>query len=396
VIHESDIVVVGGGLVGALTTLAIAQLGREVTLLDRSAPSRQRGVLGVDIRNVAMSPGSMELLEQVGVWSRLNVAPYNAMQVWEERGTAAMEFLADDVNRQELGWIAESSDVLCTLWDALSDMSNVTLEIGAPVEQVRACESSVVVETSRGEVRGRLLVAADGGRSQVRRALRVAVDETPTGHHALATVVRTERGHGGVAFQCFLNDEPLALLPSVDAKLSSVVWSQSPEQAERRASMSEQEFCQDMQSCLQARLGAVQAVDQRLVFPLTQMLVHNFSPLPRVLLIGDAARVVHPLAGLGANIGFEDVRDLLDDLGAMAAQQDPGAPGLWRKFARQRRARSQIMLSLMTGLRKAYARSDPLSQWLRNSGVGWLNQTGLLKRQLVREALGLGPIARRW
>jgi 2-octaprenylphenol hydroxylase len=253
-----------------------------------------------------------------------------------------------------------------------------------------------VVETSRGEVRGRLLVAADGGRSQVRRALRVAVDETPTGHHALATVVRTERGHGGVAFQCFLNDGPLALLPSVDAKLSSVVWSQSPEQAERRASMSEQEFCQDMQSCLQARLGAVQAVDQRLVFPLTQMLVHNFSPLPRVLLIGDAARVVHPLAGLGANIGFEDVRDLLDDLGAMAAQQDPGAPGLWRKFARQRRARSQIMLSLMTGLRKAYARSDPLSQWLRNSGVGWLNQTGLLKRQLVREALGLGPMARRW
>jgi len=151
-----------------------------------------------------------------------------------------------------------------------------------------------------------------------------------------------------------------------------------------------------IERCLEARLGRVQAVDRRFVFPLRQMLVQSFNPDPRVLLIGDAARVLHPLAGLGANIGFEDVRDLLEDLAAMPAGQDPGAAHLWGKFARQRRARSQIMLSLMTGFRRVYAASDPLSQWLRNSGVDWLNQAGILKSQLIKEALGLGPVARRW
>jgi 2-octaprenylphenol hydroxylase len=130
------------------------------------------------------------------------------------------------------------------------------------------------------------------------------------------------------------------------------------------------------------------------------MLVRSFNPQQRVLLIGDAARVLHPLAGLGANIGFEDTRDLLDDLNAMPLQQDPGAPLLWRKFARQRRVRSQMMLSLMTGFRRVYAASDPLSQWVRNTGVGWLNHAGplagALKSQLMKEALGLGPVARRW
>ena len=392
----ADIVVVGGGLVGALTALGIAQTGREVTVLDRAEPQRQRGSLGVDIRNVAVSPASRALLERVGIWSGLPAAPYNSMQVWEERGTKAMEFLASEVARQELGWIVESSALVCALWEALSGMNNVTLETGATLQNVTVGRSAVTVETAGGDVSARLLIGADGARSRVRETLRVATQTFPTGHDALATVVRTELGHRGVAFQRFLVECPLALLPSTDAHLSSVVWSQPPAQAERRAAIADEEFCAEIERCLGARFAKVLAVDKRIVFPLTQILVHSFNPTPRVLLIGDAARVLHPLAGLGANIGFEDVRDVLDDLSAMPAHQDPGAAPVWRKFARQRRARSQIMLSLMSGFRKAYAASDPLSQLLRNTAVHWLNQAAPLKDQLMREALGLGPIARRW
>jgi len=396
----ADIVVVGGGLVGALTALGIARTGRDVTLLDRQRPQHQRGRLGLDIRNVAVSPASAELLDQLGVWSALHAAPYCSMQVWEERGTRAMAFAASEVGRSELGWIVESSEVVCALWDALSQLGNVTLAADAELEDVSADPSGVTVRTAGAQVRARLLIAADGGRSKVRQVLGIAADETPTGHHALATVVRTQHPHGGTALQRFLLDGPLALLPSTDAHLSSVVWSQPPSQAERRAALPDDEFCADIEACLEARLGVVQAVDQRVVFPLSQMLVHSFNPRQRVLLIGDAARVLHPLAGLGANIGFEDARDLLDDLNAMPLQQDPGAPLLWRKFARQRRVRSQMMLSLMTGFRRVYAASDPLSQWARNTGVGWLNHTGplagALKSQLMKEALGLGPVARRW
>lgn len=395
-VRVPEIVVVGGGLVGSLTALGIAQTGRAVTLVERFQPQRQHGALGIDIRSVAVSPASRELLQQVGIWPGLHAAPYNAMQVWEERGTRAMEFMAREVGRRELGWILESSEAVCALWDALSAMNNVTLQTGAPVEDVSVERSCVVVKTAQAEMHARLLIAADGAGSRVREVLKVASKQTPTGHHALATVVRTEFGHQGVAFQRFLIEGPLALLPSADEHLSSVVWSQPPARAERRMSMTDDEFCTEIEGCLEARLGTVRAVDQRFVFPLTQTLVQSFNPLPRVLFIGDAARVLHPLAGLGANIGFEDVRDLLHDLAAIPLGQDPGAPTLWRKFARQRRARSRMMLALMTGLRRAYAASDPLSQWLRNTGVEWLNQAGPLKRQLIKEALGLGPLARRW
>ena len=113
-------------------------------------------------------------------------------------------------------------------------------------------------------------------------------------------------------------------------------------------------------------------------------------------MIGDAAHVLHPLAGLGANLGLEDVRDLLRRFDTLPKGADPGAAGLWQTFARQRRMRARLVLQLMHTLRHVYANGDPTFGWLRNVGVGWLNRTGPVKRQIVREALGLGPLAGPW
>jgi ubiquinone biosynthesis UbiH/UbiF/VisC/COQ6 family hydroxylase len=392
----ADVVVVGGGLIGALAALGVAHAGRRVTVLERREPERQRGRLGVDIRNVAVSPASRELLEAVGVWASLEPAAYQHMEVWEERGTRGMHFDAAEVGRAELGWILESSQVVRSLWDLLQRHRNVRLEVGAELASIRLAASSAVLETDRGDIRARLVVAADGGRSRVRELLAVPAEEASTGHHALATVVRTEQEHGGTCLQRFLLEGPLALLPTADARLSSVVWSQPAEEAERRAQEPDSDFCLELERCLEARFGKVEAVDARVVFPLAQTLVSTFNPHHRVLLIGDAARVVHPLAGMGANIGFEDVRDLLAELAGIGGDQDPGAPGIWRRFARQRRLRSQMVLALMSGFRRAYSAGGPLASWVRNTGVGWLDRAEPLKAQIMREALGVGPLARRW
>ncbi len=289
-----------------------------------------------------------------------------------------------------------SSQVVCGLWDLLRRHHNVRLEVGAELGGIRVAESGAVLETDRGDVAAQLVVAADGGRSRVRELLRVSAQQTPTGHHALATVVRTEQEHAGTCLQRFLLEGPLALLPTADARLSSVVWSQPPGEAERRANQGDDAFCRELERCLGSRFGKVQAVDARIVFPLVQTLVSTFNPHQRVLLIGDAARVVHPLAGMGANIGFEDVRDLLAELAGVGADQDPGVPGIWRRFARQRRLRSQMVLALMSGFRRAYAAGGPLANWVRNTGVAWLDRAEPLKTQIMREALGIGPLAKRW
>ncbi len=389
----ADVVVVGAGLVGAAAALGLAQQGYSVVVFERHKPEIRRGKLGMDIRNVALSPASQSLLERLDVWRSINgAAPYRRMCVWEERGTKGMDFRAASVGREELGWILEQSPLAALFWQRLEAESNVELLLGAPLIGIRTDDNVVKLVTRDNEVETRLLLGADGARSTVRELLGVRAEMVDTGHHALASVVRTELPHEDVAYQRFLLSGPLALLPGVEANLSSMVWSQPPENALRRQSLPDPQFCEELAQSLDFRLGAVQAVDERSVFPLQQMLVRSFNPHSRVLLIGEAARILHPLAGLGVNLGFEDVRDVLQRLDG-SPSDDPGADGLWRRFARRRRARSQLLIGLMTAFRRVYAASDPGLSWARNRGVGWLDNATTIKTQLIKEALGLGSVA---
>lgn len=385
---EYQAAIVGGGLVGAVAALALARRGWSILLLERSRPSPTDGRFQMDVRNVALAPASQALLAAVGVWGELRPAPYVRMEVWEERGTEAMSFTAAEVGRRELGWIVENSSVLAALWRALDAEPGIRLVLGEQLEAIRETRTGIRISTDGGTCEARLLIGMDGARSTVRALSGARVETSPTGHEALATLVRTEAPHAGVALQRFLLDGPLALLPSREPRISSVVWSQSPEQARRRLALSEPDFCTEIGRAIEHRLGGIEAVAERHTFPLAQQLVDDFNPSQRVLLLGDAARVVHPLAGLGANIGFEDVRELLDGIDALPRGADPGAAGLWRAFARQRRARARFMLKLMSGFKQVYAADNPVSQLLRNVGVGWLNRAAPLKAQFIREALG--------
>lgn len=392
---EYQAIIVGGGLVGAVAALALARRGLSILLLERSRPTPDLGRFEMDVRNVALAPASQALLAEVGVWGELRPAPYVRMEVWEERGTESLSFCAEDVGRRELGWIVENASVLAALWRRLDAEPGIRLVLGERLEAIEENSEGIEVRTEAGSYGARLLIGVDGARSAVREHSGAQVAVFPTGHEALATLVRTEVPHQGVALQRFLLDGPLALLPSREARICSVVWSQSPEQAQRRLALSESDFCAEIGRAIEHRLGTVEAVAERNTFPLAQQLVDDFNPSNRILLVGDAARVVHPLAGLGANIGFEDVRDLLAGIDSLPRGADPGTSGLWRTFARQRRARARFMLRLMSGFQQVYAADSPALQLLRNLGVGWLNRAGPLKQQFIREALGVGPFAGR-
>ncbi len=385
---DTTVCVVGGGLNGAAAALAVAEAGFDVTLIDRHKPARTPASLGVEIRNVALSPASRAFLETFGGWA--DGAPYRAMRVWEEFGTASLTFTAEEAGVAELGWIVEVGALNDHLWECALAHPRVDVRVGAGVAGMKADEHGVDLTLETGQLRASLVVAADGARSRVRELAGVRCRYSDTGHAALVTTVKTEHPHEGVAYQRFLRSGPLALLPSLEDHVSSVVWSQPPEAAADRAELDDAVFCAQIEQAIESALGTVQAADARFVFPLKQQLAERFDADPRVLLLGDAARVVHPLAGLGVNLGFEDAQALI------SALPNSGDPGLadWRAFARRRRIRSQSVQSLMDGLRRAYGNNSPWLDLARNMGVRAVSGSALIKRQIMQEAMGLGPIAR--
>ncbi len=383
---------VGGGPMGAATALGLADAGRRVALIEQRRPQVKVGALGMDLRTLALSPASQALLASLSLWDGLKPTPYGAMRVWEERGTAAIHFAASDVGRAELGWMQEYGPLAQAAWQRLGEHSNAELIVGQAPSAIEPQRDAVAMDVGARRLRAALLIVADGAQSRIREQLGVKAHVQNTGQVALVSVVRTTSGHKGTAWQRFLHDGPLALLPGCDQRTAALIWSQSPLAAARRLDMDESAFCAELTSHSEACLGQICALDQRLTFPLAQSVAASFNPRPRVLLIGDAARVVHLMAGLGLNLGFEDVAGLL-----RRAQDasDLGAPGLWRAFARRRRARAQAIVRMLATLQGLYGIKQPAIQWLRNAGVRLVNDLAPLKRQIIIEAMGLGPLAGR-
>lgn len=391
-IARSTVAIVGGGLVGASAALAMARLGFSVTLIERRKPQLSVGKLGIDIRNVALSPASAAMFEGFGIWQQIVRAPYSRMCVWEQWGDGRVEFDAAEVGRSELGWLVEVSPLVLALWDQLQQAANVEIllaEIETVVPQASAVDVQFVAAAKRSFD---FVVAADGAHSVVRRALKVGLLEQPVDQVALASVVRTARSHQHTAWQRFLHEGPLALLPAPDQHICSIVWSQSEAGAARRLALSDEEFCAELEHAVESQLGEVQEVDARLTFPLTQLRVQSCAPHARVLLIGDAMRVVHPLAGLGVNLGLEDVCQLVE---VAKHHADLSYPGIWRRYARGREARSQMMIHTLGLIQKLYADSSPTMALLRNFGIRSFNALGGVKHQVMREAMGLGQLSGR-
>ena len=387
-----DVLIAGGGPVGAAAALGAAGLGLSVAVVERRRPQRGNGRLGMDLRTVALAPATRVLLEELGIWGDLAPAPYRSMRVWEERGAAEIRFEAEEVGRTELGWIVEVSRVTAALWRRLEDCSRVTCLIGEPLAGLKPRVDRVEVDLGGETLGARLVVGADGASSAVREKSGVGVRELETDQMAIATIAVTAESHDGVARQRFLLDGPLALLPGNDPHIVSVIWSQPAESAHRRVRLDDAGFGAELERAAGFGRGEVVEVDERVSFPVSQMIANRVNPHPRVLLVGDAARVIHPLAGLGVNLGFEDVAGLLKVL-ERQTNGDPGADGLWRAFARRRKARSVAMMGFLAALRAFYGMRQPLVHWIRNMGVRLVHRTGPVKRQLIREAMGFGPVA---
>jgi len=387
-----DVAVVGGGMVGAAAALALARAGFATALLEARPPAPWHAGDDVDLRVVGLAPSSIALLDNLDVWTSVRdsrAASYARMHVWDARTGAAVDFDATAEGRAWLGWIVENSLVQWTLWQAL-ETAGVQRLCPAQVTGYEAREDRVVLELDAGDVASlsaRLLVAADGAGSPLRRLAGLDTHGRDYGQRGVVAHVGTERPHQRTAWQRFLPGGPLALLPLADGR-SSIVWSLPEAEAQRVLALDDVAFCAELGVASDFRLGRVLSTTRRAAFPLKLQLADAYQA-ERLVLLGDAAHAVHPLAGQGVNLGLRDVAELRDTLlAARAAGRDIAAPNVLRRYARRRRSADTLDAWSFDALGRIYAWRAPPLVAARALGVRLVDRLAPLKRRLAAHAAG--------
>lgn len=398
-----DVVVVGGGMVGASLAVALAREGFSVAVVEASIAEEPAADSAPAMRVSAINAASTRFFQHLGVWRGMlsrRVMPYAAMQVWDEGSSGSVRFDAAELHAPALGHIVENWVVQHALLDALG--SEAGIELLAPRKPVRfeAAADVARLELDDGNiVTARLVVAADGARSGMRELAGIEVDSRPYGQRALVTTVRTEQAHEATAWQRFLADGPLAFLPLWDGS-SSIVWSTLPEQAEWLVSLDEADFRARLGAAFDHRLGGILECGPRASFPLMRQDAERYVG-PRLALVGDAAHVVHPLAGQGANLGFMDAAALVEvlvrtrDLG-----RDIGGETRLKAYQRWRRGQNQLMATVMDGFDRLFRDQAIPLRLARGIGFDLTQRVAPLKSLMARHAMGdsfdLPRIARLW
>ncbi|WP_028007912.1 UbiH/UbiF/VisC/COQ6 family ubiquinone biosynthesis hydroxylase [Solimonas flava] len=385
-IAQCDVAVVGGGLVGAAAALGFAQQGLTVQLLERGGPTPRVLDAGddYDLRVYALAPSCVALLERLGVWPEVQAvrsSPYQRMQVWESEAERALRFDAGDARVPALGHIVESGLLADVLWRHLpAGVARAGVQVAAVASDDAGAELRL---DDGGTLRTRLLVIAEGRESRLRAALGIEALSAQYEQTAVVCHVRTERPHRQTAWQRFLPTGPLALLPLADGR-SSIVWSSTA--AEALLALDDESFCRALGEASQHVLGAITGCTRRVQFPLALQHAERYVAGCAVL-VGDAAHVVHPLAGQGVNLGFGDVAVLLDTIAAARAEsRDWAAPRVLKRYERARRADVLDMLAVTDGLYRAFR--VPGAGRLRDAGLAAVNAVAPLRRELVRRAIG--------
>ncbi|MBL3555715.1 MULTISPECIES: UbiH/UbiF/VisC/COQ6 family ubiquinone biosynthesis hydroxylase [Marinobacter] len=398
-----NILVVGGGMVGSALALGLSRQGWKVglvegsdrkTLLQESAPASD--VDGFDPRVSAISVASQRLLQQLDVWSDITAGrhcPYQTMTVWDGDGTGRIQFEAAELRAPALGTIIENRRIVRALFTAL-DSSSVELIDGVKVTGwwQGGSERGIHLEDGR-TLTASLVVAADGAHSRLRQWVGLPTREWDYGQQAIVCTARTAQSHQFTAWQRFSPTGPLAFLPllteSGDEHFCSIVWSQDTEEARRLMALDDDAFRAELEIAIERELGSVEVVSRRYAFPLRQRHAKDYIA-SGFALVGDAAHTIHPLAGQGANLGYGDVRALLDELlRARKAGIDPDNDLVLARYQRRRKGENLTMMAAMEGFKQLFGRDELSVRWLRNTGMHWLNQLGPIKNRIAAEAMGL-------
>lgn len=386
---DFDVTVVGTGVAGLAAALGCAQAGLRVALIGPAPrPFSPGPEQPFDTRIYAIAPGTAEFLSQLRIWPQVDAArvqPVARMRVFGDAGNE-LTFDAWTAHAERLATIGEEAELLRVLSAACGFAPGITqrrVEFDGMQVEVDAVRVRL---TDGDELACRLVIGADGAQSAVRAAAGISARVASYDQSAVVANFACERAHDETAFQWFTNEGVVALLP-LPQRHVSLVWSAPQALADELAALTPGELAHRAMQRTGAPLGRLGAAGAVRAFALRKLTVDRLV-VPRVALVGDAAHVVHPLAGQGLNLGLQDVSELLRVLAEREAFRDVGDLVLLRRYARRRAEPIELMRATTDGLAKLFAPDDPLLRRLRNTGLSVVDGLEPLKRALMRHALG--------
>ncbi len=392
---QFDVAVIGGGLVGAALVAALNDASLKLALIEPRRPQLIASPIQIetedwDARVYAVSPGSVRFLSKIGVWQTLDprrLTPIHRMQIFGDDGKAEINFDAFATGIPELAWIVEGRALQSALWRVLEQQHNLSLMCPAQCAGFSPDQGRISLSLAGGaRVSADLAVGADGGRSWLREAAGFIADDKPYAQLGVVANFATKREHQGTACQWFRPEGTLAYLPLPGRRIS-IVWSANEDFARELLALSPEQFCLRVAAAGHHSLGALTPLTPAQGFPLHLLNVVR-SVQPKVALIGDAAHVLHPLAGQGVNLGFADAEALASTLLQRESFRGCGDSRLLRRYERGRREQHFALQCATDGLQRLFASENRALRQIRNRGLELVDALPVIKNVLTRRALG--------
>jgi 2-octaprenyl-3-methyl-6-methoxy-1,4-benzoquinol hydroxylase len=383
--QNTKVIVIGGGMVGALTALLLAKQGKSICLVEKTPCVPIDENAPFDLRVSAFSAQSIKLLESADIWDLLPIqrlCAYKGLQTWE-KGSQKLTFDAQDIGFDQLGYIAENRCIQSALWQKLRGYDNVDFYENRSVIDIEHLSTGVAITLDNNQkLQADILIACDGANSDIRKHLDIGVTAWDYRHYCMLINIKTDTVQQSVTWQEFRETGPCAFLP-LAGNNASLVWYHSPEKIRQLSGLSNAQLKQTIVDQF-PRLDFDFSVENKGAFPLTRSHAHDYFKGSCVLL-GDAAHTINPLAGQGVNLGFKDVECLVN----LMEDSNLSMSLVLNKYQSKRKPANLLMQTGMDLFYKSSKSEMPVLRLLRKGVLGITQNSGPLKKQVMRYAMGL-------